>query len=554
MVDSGVAGARPGAFRQVLRVLAADRKALVVGAAGTLVASGSGLLVPWLASSAIQQLRAGRWSDVGAFAALFAGVSILGAVVSALVSLFLGRAANRIVGSLRERSCRAAMAIPVSRLTRHPAGDLVSRCANDTEYLGAIYREGPIQAMGVAVVIVGAGVGMWLSDWLLCLLVLPLVGLVGTVAGVAARPVGRASLAHQRALGDFSAEAQRCLESLLTIRANAADGFALARLGAAIRALVIAANRSLLARSVVGPIMLVSAQLAAGVVVAVVIWRSLSGGVDLDRVVAFFMYAGMLVNPLAQVGSLMTAIAVAAGALGRLNELDDFTREDPVDTAPASTNAPAAGDARTLAVAPDVEAPASESIRFHHVGLSVPSPRDAEGAGTRILHLVDFTVQAGTHLVLTGPSGGGKSTILALIERFYAPSTGRITLGGMDIAALDVTEYRRGLGYVEQGSPLFRGTVRDNLTLGSPSSATRNAGRCWAGCGSRTSSGPDPMAWRRPWGRAGTPSPAGNGSGWRSRGLCCAGRGCCCWTRPPPPSMNAPRKPRGRRWRRAGPR
>ncbi|MGB8380110.1 MAG: ABC transporter transmembrane domain-containing protein, partial [Dermatophilaceae bacterium] len=289
-----MAGARPGAFRQVLRVLAADRKALVVGAAGTLVASGSGLLVPWLASSAIQQLRAGRWSDVGAFAALFAGVSILGAVVSALVSLFLGRAANRIVGSLRERSCRAAMAIPVSRLTRHPAGDLVSRCANDTEYLGAIYREGPIQAMGVAVVIVGAGVGMWLSDWLLCLLVLPLVGLVGTVAGVAARPVGRASLAHQRALGDFSAEAQRCLESLLTIRANAADGFALARLGAAIRALVIAANRSLLARSVVGPIMLVSAQLAAGVVVAVVIWRSLSGGVDLDRVVAFFMYAGML--------------------------------------------------------------------------------------------------------------------------------------------------------------------------------------------------------------------------------------------------------------------
>ncbi|MGB8384986.1 MAG: ABC transporter ATP-binding protein, partial [Dermatophilaceae bacterium] len=284
------------------------------------------------------------------------------------------------------------------------------------------------------------------------------------------------SLAHQRALGDFSAEAQRCLESLLTIRANAADGFAVARMGATIRALVIAANRSLLARSVVGPIMLVSAQLAAGVVVTVVIWRSLSGGVDLDRVVAFFMYAGMLVNPLAQVGSLMTAIAVAAGALGRLNELDDFAREDPVDTAPASTNAPAAGDARTLALAPDVEAPTSESIRFHHVGLSVPSQRDAEGAGTRILHLVDFTVQAGTHLVLTGPSGGGKSTILALIERFYAPSTGRITLGGMDIAALDVTEYRRGLGYVEQGSPLFRGTVRDNLTLGSPQLSDEE---CW---------------------------------------------------------------------------
>ncbi|QQS00281.1 MAG: ABC transporter ATP-binding protein [Austwickia sp.] len=495
-----------GHVRRVVAVLGHDRRAVLIGAAGTIVAAATGLLGPRLVQVAIEELRAERWSQVAVLGGVFAALSIAGAVLGASVSLVLGRAANRVVGDLRDRSAAAALRIPAARLTAYPAADLVSRCANDTEHLGAVFRDGPIQVMGLSVTVVGAGIGMWAADPGLCLVVLPLLAGCAAVVAVATRPIGRYSLAHQRALGAFVAEAQRCLDALLTLRAAAAEGFAAGRLGAANGTLIAAANRSLLARCIVGPVLLGCAQLAAGVLVALVIWRSVTGGIAPGAVVAFFMYAAMLPAPLSQAGTLMTAIAEAAGALERLDELDRISAPE--------TDAPAAGvsevdaslacggardglvgtAARRHPGSPAEEGPAPESerpapvwpretpalarqfIRFEAVSLSLRSSPDPLEPAQRILDAVSFTVEAGSHVVLTGPSGGGKSTILALLERFYTPSAGRITLAGTDIARLDIVGYRSGIGYVEQSSPLFRGSVRDNLTLGA---TDRTDEECW---------------------------------------------------------------------------
>lgn len=508
-MDPSPAPAIPGQFRRVLGVLAADRRALAIGVAGTLLASGSALLSPRLAQLGLAELRAGRWAQVLGYAGAFAALAVCSAVLSAGVALFLGRAGNRFVGRLREQTYRTALDIPMARLAEHPPGDLVSRCANDTEQLGGIYSEGPLQGLGALLVVVGAGIGMWLSDPVLCLVVLPVLGVCVAVAGLAARPVSSYSLAHQHALGGFSAEAQRALEALPMLRANGAEPFAQDRLGAANRVLVSAANRSLLARCVVGPLMFGTAQLGAGLVIAVAIWRSVAGGLNPEAVVAFFMYAAMLVNPVAQLGTLASSIAVAAGALGRLDELQALrgprlaqepaagpaaTLPRPVAPVVAATDVrgvpatpdvlPAADVRRNLAApgvrsAADVRrlpitaeappAPLPDLLCFHEVSLEL--------GATRILDRVSFTVAEGSHVVLTGSSGGGKSTLFALVERFHTPTTGRITRAGIDIGAYDLATYRRDIGYVEQASPLFRGTVRDNLALGRPDLAEDE---CWA--------------------------------------------------------------------------
>ncbi len=449
--------ARPGQIRRVVRVLGEDRRAVAVGAVGTLLASGSGLLGPRVVQWAIQDLREGAWSRMLGWGGLYVGLSVLTAVLGAAVALLLGRAANRVVARARHRACRTALAIPLARVTTHPPGDLVSRCTNDAEHLGAILREGPIQVMGVVTVVVGAGIGMWLADPVLCLLVAPLLAVCAGVAALATRPVARHTLTYQGALGAFSAEAQRCFEALLTIRANVAEGFALTRLQSVNGALVCAADRSLLARCIVGPVMLLSAHLAAALVVAVVVWRSVGGGVDPDRIVAFFMYAVMLVGPLGQVGSLLTSIAVAAGALGRLEELESFA---------ASGEAQPADEVHHAACESVPAHAVFDVIRFEDVGLELPTGPPIGRA--RILKDVSFEVPPGSHAVLAGPSGAGKSTVLALLARLHSPTEGRITVGGVDIAGLDPAAYRAHVGYVEQSSPLFRGSVRDNLTLGDP--------------------------------------------------------------------------------------
>jgi len=84
---------------------------------------------------------------------------------------------------------------------------------------------------------------------------------------------------------------------------------------------------------------------------------------------------------------------------------------------------------------------------------------------------VSFSVPQGSRTALVGPSGAGKSTILSLIERFYDPTEGVIRMEGVDIRALDRTELRSRIGYVEQDAPVLAGTLRDNLLLGSPTAS-----------------------------------------------------------------------------------
>jgi ATP-binding cassette subfamily B protein len=81
---------------------------------------------------------------------------------------------------------------------------------------------------------------------------------------------------------------------------------------------------------------------------------------------------------------------------------------------------------------------------------------------------LDLVAESGRTTALVGPSGAGKSTILGLIQRFYAPSRGRVTIDGQDLARVDLASLREKIAYVSQDVFLFRGAIRDNIALGKP--------------------------------------------------------------------------------------
>lgn len=97
-----------------------------------------------------------------------------------------------------------------------------------------------------------------------------------------------------------------------------------------------------------------------------------------------------------------------------------------------------------------------ENVEFRY------KQRDA----SRVLRGISMQIKPGTYAAIVGPSGCGKSTMVSLLERFYDPTSGRITLNGEDIASMSPHKYRRYMSLVQQEPPLYLGSVRDNIAIG----------------------------------------------------------------------------------------
>jgi ATP-binding cassette, subfamily B, bacterial MsbA len=120
-----------------------------------------------------------------------------------------------------------------------------------------------------------------------------------------------------------------------------------------------------------------------------------------------------------------------------------------------------------------MDSPATEPVDDHKPDLKLTDAR-AEFSSVRfayrpnelVLRDVSFVAEPGRVTALVGPSGGGKSTVLNLLLRFYEPSGGTITIDGQDVAAISRRSLRRQIAYVGQNVHLFRGTIRDNIAFG----------------------------------------------------------------------------------------
>jgi ATP-binding cassette subfamily C protein len=150
-------------------------------------------------------------------------------------------------------------------------------------------------------------------------------------------------------------------------------------------------------------------------------------------------------SPIQQVVGAITQYQTGAAALTRIEEALRLPAEPAADAAPL----PSAG-AQPAALAFD-------GVRFRYAD-DLPY----------VHHGVTFTVPAQGMTAFVGPSGAGKTTVFSLIERFYEPESGVITLDGRDLDDWELPPLRAAIGYVEQDAPVLSGSLRDNLLLGNP--------------------------------------------------------------------------------------
>ena len=166
---------------------------------------------------------------------------------------------------------------------------------------------------------------------------------------------------------------------------------------------------------------------------------------DIPQIIAFFMYSRYITMPMMRALSFTEQFQQASSAFERFQEV---MLENP-----------------DLKDAPDAVVPKNihGTIRFNNVSFSYPSRPDSD-----VIDHVSFEVKAGTTVALVGESGAGKSTIAALIPRFYDVSEGSIEIDGLDIRKYRQKDLRARIGIVQQSAFLFDASIRENILFGRP--------------------------------------------------------------------------------------
>ncbi|CAL9424535.1 Multidrug resistance ABC transporter ATP-binding_permease protein BmrA [Actinosynnema sp. ALI-1.44] len=436
-----------------LRDLAATtrghRKSIAVALLFTLAGAGFGLVQPLVAMRTLQTVTEG--GGVAWLLALLAAVFVAAAVTDTLGRYWLERSGESIVLSLRLRLVDRLLRLPMRSYDRHRLGDLLSRTTSDTTLLRDAIAYDLVDLVAGVFVVGGGLVAMVLIDPLLFLVVAVVVGGIGGITLFVLSGIRNATGQAQDHLGLLSAELERALTAIRTVRAMRAEDRERDRIGDCARAAYRQNLRSARLDSIAGPAVTLSAHGSLIIVLVIGGIRVADGHLALAELVAFLLYVSYIAMPAAGLFELAANLQRGLAALQRVHDVTSL----PVEAdRPTRVRDRAATPGTTTRQAPALE------LRDVWFGYQPDRP---------VLRGVSFAVPRRGHVALVGGSGAGKSTVFALVERFYEPDRGTILLDGHDIHAdLTTEQVRRRIGLVEQTCPIMHGTVRDNVAYAAP--------------------------------------------------------------------------------------
>ncbi|MFF2511972.1 ABC transporter ATP-binding protein [Streptomyces sp. NPDC058086] len=435
--------AGPPAWRLLLGYVRPHRWALLAGALLALTTGATGLVLPLVARGLIDDLSHDR--SIGRALIGMAALVVTNAAVGAMGSYVLRRTAESVVLGARRALSSYLLRLRIPAVDRSEPGDLMARITSDTTLLREVTTDSLVGIGTGGLTLVATVVMMGLVDVVLLGVTLGVILCAGTVLGVIVPRINRASKQAQDAVGVMGASLERILGALRTVKASGAEHREEQTIHAAAeeswRQSVRAAKWSAAAGNTAGLAM----QIAFITVLAVGGARVATGAIGVGTLVAFLLYVFYLMSPIQQVVGAITQYQTGAAALARIQEALRLPAEPDALPAPL----PAPGSAPAALAFDDVRFRYADDLPYVH-------------------HGVTFAVPARGMTAFVGPSGAGKTTVFSLIERFYDPEAGVITVDGRPLEEWDLPRLRSAIGYVEQDAPVLSGSLRDNLLLGNP--------------------------------------------------------------------------------------
>jgi len=423
---------------------------------------GFQLLSPWILRSAIDgPVAAAQRARVAAGAGEFdpapflgqlgwwAGGYLLAILATAFFRYFevaqLTRTGQSVIHDLRTKLFEHIQELDLAWFDRHPTGALVTRVTSDVENLNELFTSGLITLLfDLFKIVIILGLLFWVSPPL-ALLVLVLTPVLIGVSLVFRGGARRAHRMVRAKLARLNGYLQEVLSGMGVVHVFRREEQVSERFGGHLAGYLQANFRTIFLFAVFYPIV---GWVTVGMQGAI-LWRGggaiTAGTLTFGNFILFWFWLQLLLRPVRELGERYNVLQQAFSSAERIFDILDTS---PVVRVPASPL--------------PVTEPFRGHVRFENVSFSYSS----DGKGPQVIRDIDFDIPAGHTVALVGATGAGKSTLVNLLLRFYDPTTGRITIDGVDLRELDPASYRRQLGLVLQEDFLFTGSVRTNLELG----------------------------------------------------------------------------------------
>nr|WP_228928243.1 ABC transporter ATP-binding protein [Leuconostoc pseudomesenteroides] len=400
------------------------------------------LLTPKYAGNLINSFTGKNFSHIHLSSSLVTLILVLfvgGAIISALGSFLTGVAGEQLVRNLRQIVWDKLVVFKISYYDQVKSGETTSRLTSDTAQVKTLVANALPSFLTNLIAMIGAVILMFTTDWHMAIwifIAVPVTAILVTPVFIFGSKVGHAT---QDAMAEFTGASQETLSEMRLVKSSGAEKFALHRGAQQIQNLFKYGRREAIVDGVMQPIM---TMVMMGLFVLILVVGSLrvaKGESNMGTLLSFIMYLFQIMPALVSVGTFGSTFAKTQGATQRLITLLDTPVEDLTK-----------GDSINVE---------GQTIVANQVDFEYES-------GKPILKNVTFEAKPNTIVAFAGPSGGGKSTIFQLLERFYQPTSGEIKVGDYNIDNVSLSSWRRQIGFVSQDSAIMAGTIRENLTYG----------------------------------------------------------------------------------------
>ena len=370
---------------------------------------------------------------------IYLGASVFGLVQGRLVATIVQRSVFRLRGQAQDKLAR----LPLGYFDGQPRGEVLSRVTNDVDNLAQSMQQTFGQILTALLTIVGVLTMMVVISPLLALVALVTVPLSVGVATAIGRRAQPQFVAQWTTTGRLNAHIEEMYTGHSLVRVFGRREEAEQVFTEHNDALFGSSFRAQFMSGLIQPAMMFVGNLNYVLVAVVGALRVASGSLSLGEVQAFIQYSRQFSQPLSQVASMANLLQSGVASAERVFALLDAREQEPDPVEPA----------RPVEVRGRVEFQ-DVSFRYHP---DVP-----------LIEHLSLTVEPGQTVAIVGPTGAGKTTLVNLLMRFYEVTGGRITLDGVDIAAMTREDLRARTGMVLQDTWLFGGTIAENIAYGVP--------------------------------------------------------------------------------------